>query len=78
MDTQNTAAYAWRVPETEAIRMWVTSGKPCLGICLGHPLLAEAMGAAHDRPAKSAFNRVRCDCHRALSMHLSDPEGLIS
>jgi len=32
-------------PEKEAIRGWLQSDKPCLGICLGHLLLAEVLGS---------------------------------
>jgi GMP synthase-like glutamine amidotransferase len=37
--------YPWFVPEKEAIRKWVTDmQRPYLGICLGHQLLADALG----------------------------------
>ncbi|MFH1218180.1 MAG: type 1 glutamine amidotransferase [Pseudomonadota bacterium] len=37
--------YPFLRPEKEAIRNWLTSDRPCLGICLGHQLLADALGA---------------------------------
>ena len=38
-------AYPWFVPEKEAIRKWVADmQRPYLGICLGHQLLADALG----------------------------------
>ena len=37
--------YPWFVPEKEAIRKWVADmQRPYLGICLGHQLLADALG----------------------------------
>ena len=37
--------YPWLVTEKAAIRRWVCDlGRPYLGICLGHQLLAEALG----------------------------------
>jgi len=44
MDVWEEDAYPWLAPEKTAIRNWVTTGKPFLGICLGHQLLVEAMG----------------------------------
>lgn len=31
-------------PEKQAINNWLKNDKPCLGICLGHQLLADALG----------------------------------
>jgi GMP synthase-like glutamine amidotransferase len=45
MDVWEEAAYPWLVAEKQAIAEWVkTRAKPFLGICLGHQLLAEALG----------------------------------
>lgn len=44
MDVWETSAHPWLLPEIAAIRDWVTGGRPFLGFCLGHQLLAEALG----------------------------------
>lgn len=45
MDVWETDSHPWLVAEKEAIRHWVADlKKPFLGICLGHQLLADALG----------------------------------
>ena len=45
MDVFETDAHPWLIPEKAAIRTWVLDHqKPMLGICLGHQLLADALG----------------------------------
>lgn len=44
MDVWEEDFYPWLAIEKKVIRDWVTAGRPFLGICLGHQLLAEAMG----------------------------------
>ncbi len=44
MDVWQEEEFPWLIPEKQAIRSWVDTGKPFLGICLGHQLLADALG----------------------------------
>jgi GMP synthase-like glutamine amidotransferase len=45
MDVWQEDAHPWLVPEKAAIRRWVRDlQKPFLGVCLGHQLLANALG----------------------------------
>lgn len=45
MDVWQEDAHPWLIPEKAAIRRWVKElERPFLGICLGHQLLAEAVG----------------------------------
>lgn len=51
MDVWQTDAHPWLAVEMAAIRDWVESGRPFLGICLGHQLLAAALGGTVGRMA---------------------------
>ena len=45
MDVWETTKHPWLIPEMAAIRTWVRDlNRPYFGICLGHQLLAEALG----------------------------------
>ena len=45
MDVWQEDKFAWLKDEKAAIRTWVTErDKPFLGVCLGHQLLADALG----------------------------------
>ncbi|MGI9608027.1 MAG: type 1 glutamine amidotransferase [Acidimicrobiales bacterium] len=45
MDVWDVAEHPWLIPEKEAIRRWVRElRRPYLGLCLGHQLLADALG----------------------------------
>src|SRR5262245_20169601 len=45
METWQEKQHPWLVPEKQAVRKWVEEfDKPLLGICLGHQVLADALG----------------------------------
>lgn len=55
MDVWDVEEHPWLVPEKAAIRRWVKElKKPYLGLCLGHQLLADALGGTCEpqRPAE--------------------------
>ena len=44
MDVWETEKHPWLIEEMAVIRDWVQAGRPYLGLCFGHQLLAQALG----------------------------------
>jgi GMP synthase-like glutamine amidotransferase len=53
MDVWDVDEHPWLIPEKRAIRRWVRElQRPFLGLCLGHQLLADALGGTCGRSVR--------------------------
>ncbi len=75
MDVWEEERFPWLRAEKAAIRAWVKAGRPYLGMCLGHQLLADALGgrvALMTAPPEVGMDRVRLLLPDPLFKGISD------
>jgi GMP synthase-like glutamine amidotransferase len=71
MDVWQTQEHPWLIPEIAAIRQFVVElGKPYLGVCLGHQLLAAALGGHVGLAAEAEVGPCAV---RLTGHHMADP-----
>jgi GMP synthase-like glutamine amidotransferase len=70
MDVWEEAENPWLVPEKAAIRRWVVAlDRPYLGVCLGHQLLAEAIGGTVTTAARPEAALLEIQLNNAGQRH---------